>query len=76
MGKEYLVEIDGMMCNMCEAHVSDAIRRKFSEAKEIKADHTKGTVFFELDNPLPPPMLKKELKDAISPLGYKVLSVK
>lgn len=49
MGKEYMAEIDGMMCGMCgmcEAHVSDAVRRKLPGAKGIKADHIKGTVFF------------------------------
>ena len=76
MGKEYMAEIDGMMCGMCETHVSDAVRRKFPGAKGIKADHIKGTVFFELDDSLPPPMLKKELKDVMSPLGYKIISVK
>ena len=28
--KRYVVKIDGMMCGMCEAHVSDVIRKNFN----------------------------------------------
>ena len=50
--KKITLQIDGMMCGMCEAHVSDAVRRKFPGAKGIKADHIKGTAFLKLNKRL------------------------
>ena len=35
------VGVDGMACSMCEAHVSDAIRKAFP-VKKVTASHTKG----------------------------------
>ena len=37
---ETTVKIDGMMCGMCEAHVSDVIRSKFN-IKKVSASHSK-----------------------------------
>ena len=33
--------IDGMMCGMCESHINDVIRSKFS-VKKVTASHSKG----------------------------------
>ena len=30
---KYTVEVNGMMCGMCEAHVNDAIRKAFPVKK-------------------------------------------
>ena len=38
---ETTVKVDGMMCGMCEAHVSDAIRGALP-VKKVTASHTKG----------------------------------
>ena len=35
------LKIDGMVCPMCESHIADAIRKTYSEAKEVRASHTK-----------------------------------
>lgn len=70
------VEIDGMMCGMCEAHIGDAIRRQFPEAKKVSASAGKGEAKFLLEAELPKPMLEHELHAAVDPLGYKILSVK
>lgn len=35
------VEVSGMACAMCEAHINDAIRRAFS-VKKVSSSHTKG----------------------------------
>ncbi len=69
------VGIDGMMCGMCEAHVGDAIRKQFPEAKKVSASAGKGEARFQLENALPKPMLEHELHAAVDPLGYKILSV-
>ena len=34
------MEIDGMMCGMCENHINDAIRREF-KVKKVTSSHTK-----------------------------------
>ena len=36
---ETTVKVDGMMCGMCEAHVSDAIRGALP-VKKVTASHT------------------------------------
>ena len=40
------VKIDGMMCGMCEAHICDAIRKVYPDAKKIKASRTRGEAAF------------------------------
>ena len=30
------IKIDGMMCGMCESHVSDAIRKAVPSVKKVK----------------------------------------
>ena len=69
------LEIDGMMCGMCEAQVGDAIRKQLPEARKVSASAGKGEARFLLENELPKPMLEHELHRAIDPLGYKLLSV-
>ena len=38
---KYTVNIDGMMCGMCEAHMNDAIRKAFDVTK-VRSNHKKG----------------------------------
>jgi len=65
------VQIEGMACGMCEAHIADTIRKSFPEAKKIKVSHKKGTAVFltqaETD--------EEKLKTAVEETGYRVLSV-
>ena len=35
------LEVEGMACGMCEAHVNDAIRKAFP-VKKVTSSHTKG----------------------------------
>ena len=35
------LEIDGMMCGMCEAHVNECIRENFA-VKKVTSSHAKG----------------------------------
>ena len=69
--KKTILQIDGMMCGMCEAHVADAIRRNFN-TKKITASHIKGTVIIISEESLDP----QEIKNKIGETGYKVLSIK
>ncbi len=65
-------KVDGMMCGMCEAHVKDAVRKAFPEAKKISASASDGSVEFQLENNLPLPMLKHDMKSELDKIGYKL----
>ena len=65
------LNVDGMACSMCEAHVNDAIRKSF-DVKKVTSSHSKGKTEIiseaELD--------EVKLKKAIDETGYKVVSLK
>lgn len=65
------VKIEGMMCGMCEAHISDTIRRTFPDAKKVKASKSNGEATFLTDEPID----KERLEKAITETGYTFLSV-
>lgn len=64
---KYTVEVNGMMCGMCEAHVNDAIRKAFP-VKNVNSSRSKNqTVILsetELDT--------ATLMYAIHSTGYEV----
>lgn len=65
------VQVAGMMCNMCEAHVNDAVRAAFPAAEKVNSSHKKGeTVIVSLD-PLDEDVLKKAIEDT----GYEVTGI-
>ena len=45
------IGIDGMMCEMCEAHINDAIRRSFA-VKSAKSNRKKKQCVVVSDEPL------------------------
>ena len=61
--------VDGMMCNMCEAHTNDAIRNNF-KVKKVNSSHTKG----ETEIIAPEGISREKLEKVISETGYKVTS--
>ncbi|MBQ8947012.1 MAG: heavy-metal-associated domain-containing protein [Lachnospiraceae bacterium] len=64
------VQIDGMMCGMCESHVNDAIRKAFPEAKKVAASHTKKEATFMTDSEVD----TDKLKSIIDETGYTFVS--
>ena len=44
------LNIDGMMCNMCEEHINEAVRKALPAAKKVSSSHTSGqtTFLFEI----------------------------
>ena len=32
---KYTIQVDGMMCGMCESHVNDAVRKAFPVKKSL-----------------------------------------
>ena len=69
---EVIVGIDGMMCGMCEAHIKDAIREQFPEAKGLSASHVKAQAIFYLPEAMPADAIREALHAGIDPLGYTV----
>ncbi|MBO4639581.1 MAG: FeoB-associated Cys-rich membrane protein [Treponema sp.] len=65
-----ILEIDGMMCQMCESHVNDAIRNNF-KVKDVKSSHKTGLTQIQSDEVLDEELLRKTVEET----GYKVKSV-
>ena len=65
------IRIDGMMCGMCEAHICDAIRNAFPDAKKVKASKGRGEASFLTDSE----PAADEIKKAITETGYTFVSV-
>ena len=63
------IKVDGMMCGMCEAHVSDAIRKAVPEAKKVKASKAKMEATFLSDEQPDSVLIEKVIKD----IGYDFL---
>ena len=65
-----LVEIEGMVCGMCEAHINEAVRNAF-RVKKVTSSHTKKQTVIIVEKDIP----KQELRDVIGKSGYEVVSV-
>ncbi len=65
------MKIEGMMCGMCEAHVSDAIRKAVPSAKKVTASRSKKEASFLTEDAVEAEMLKA----AIAATGYTCLGV-
>ena len=61
------VEVDGMACSMCEAHINDTIRSVFPVEK-VSSSHSKGRTVILSKEPLD----EKALRAAIEGTGYQV----
>ncbi len=65
-----ILEVEGMMCGMCESHVNDAIRNNFS-VKSVKSSHKTGIVQIISGEPLD----KEKLSSVIQEMGYTLKNV-
>ena len=64
------LQVEGMQCGMCEAHVNDAIRRAFAVKKVTSSHSKKQTVILSEDD-----IEEQDLRDAIGKTGYEVVAV-
>ena len=62
------LDIDGMQCSMCEAHVNDIIRKNFG-VKKVKSSHSKNRSVIISKEDIP----DEEIKKALQSMGYKLL---
>lgn len=64
------VDVEGMACGMCEAHVNDAVRQNFS-VKKVTSSHSKGKTEILAENPIE----DEKLKEVIGKSGYTVTGI-
>ena len=64
---ETILKVDGMACGMCENHINDTVRNKFSVQK-VTSSHTKGETVILSEQELD----IDALKAAIAETGYTV----
>ena len=65
-----IVNIEGMMCAMCEAHMTNAIKSEF-KVKKVASSHEKNITVILSDSELDP----KKLEETVVGAGYKFISV-
>jgi len=61
------VQVDGMMCGMCEKHVNAAVR-KAAEISDVTSSHESGTTDITCESPID----AEAVKAAIIEAGYEV----
>ena len=64
---KYTVEVDGMMCGMCESHTNSTLRAAFP-VKKVKSDRKKKETVFTCEQDIG----EEELRKALAPLGYDI----
>ena len=63
------VQVSGMVCGMCEAHVNNAVRSAFP-IKKVSSSRTRGEMVNESEAPLD----QERLRQVINNTGYQMLS--
>ena len=63
------VQVSGMVCGMCEAHVNDAVRSAF-RVKKVSSSRSRGETIIESEEPLD----REKLLQVIGNTGYVALS--
>ena len=64
------LDVEGMACGMCEAHVNDAVRNGFPVEK-VTSSHGKGKTEIIAKTPLD----ESGLKRAVEATGYRVVGI-
>lgn len=64
------VNVDGMMCGMCETHVNEAIRKAFP-VKKVTSSHSKGQTVILTQSDIS----EEQIRGAIAPTGYEVKGI-
>ena len=61
------LNIDGMMCGMCESHINDAVRNAFS-VKKVTSSHSKGQTVILSETEIP----ETDLRPVIAKTVYEL----
>lgn len=65
------LQIEGMMCNMCESHTNEAIRRAWN-VKKVTSSHKDNETVIISENDI----ADDELTSVIEKIGYKLISIR
>ena len=65
---KYVLNIDGMMCGMCEAHINDVIRKSIPEAKKVNSSFKKKESSFIVEESIDIDKLKEDIRN----IGYEI----
>ena len=65
---KYVLNIDGMMCGMCEAHINDVIRKSIPEAKKVNSSYKKNESSFIVEGSIDIDKLKEDIRN----IGYEI----
>lgn len=65
--KEFIIKVEGMVCNGCENRVKNALK-EVNGVENVIADHTTGTVTVSANNEV----LESIIKEKIEDLGFEV----
>ena len=64
------VDIEGMACGMCEAHINEAVRNAF-QVKKVSSSHSKKKTVIIAEQDIP----EQRLKEVVTKAGYDAISV-
>ena len=67
---QYTLQVEGMQCGMCEAHINDAVRKAFP-VKKVQSSHAKGETVIVSEQELD----TQKLREVINATGYTVRSL-
>lgn len=67
--KKFIVGVEGMMCQNCEAHMNKAIEENF-DVKKVQSSHEKKQCVIVAEN-----INEDKLKAVIEETGYKFISL-
>lgn len=65
------LDIEGMACSMCEAHINNAVRSAFG-VKKVTSSHTKAKTEILAEAPLD----EEKLRGVIAQTGYTLTGIK
>lgn len=65
-----ILDVEGMVCGMCEAHINNAVRQNFA-VKKVTSSHSKGKTEIIVQLPLD----EEKLKEVLGKSGYTVTGV-
>ena len=68
--REYNVTVEGMMCENCEKHVNDAVKKAF-RPKSVVSSHENGTTVIISKKELS----QEEIKEVIENTGFTVKEI-
>ena len=64
--QKVIVNIGGMACSMCEAHINDVIRKLYPNAKSVRSSHKKNMTEFVIEGGVD----ADEIRRAVEGEGY------